>query len=154
MFKSIVKLPLLVSVIVLSGCSLWGTPTAQQSQTPTVPVQSNIDGTTIDKSTGKPIALGAGMSSNGALVDGSVEKMMDSEDKVKLSRALDGAPGKSTSWDNYSTGYTYQVTPTKKITVDKNPFCREYSLIVSKGGSQRDVTGKACITSDGNWHTV
>jgi surface antigen len=142
-------------VILLSGCSLWGSPSVNQT-TPSkavAPVQSNIDGTTIDKSTGQPVALGAGMS-GGSLVGGSIEKLMNEDDKIKLSRALDGAPGKTTSWENFGTGYAYAVTPTKKITVDKNPFCREYVLIASKGGSQRDVSGKACITADGNWHTI
>jgi surface antigen len=156
MYKPLAKLSLCVGVVLLAGCSLWGKPSVQPSSSaqPAAPVQSNIDGTTIDKNTGQPVALGAGMSSGGALVTDSVEKIMSDEDKIKLSRALDGAPGKTTTWQNYSTGYTYAVTPTKKITVDKNPFCREYILMVSRSGNQRDVSGKACITADGNWHTI
>lgn len=156
MHKMIAKLSLWVLAVLLSGCSSLGTSNVQQTSTtqPSVPVQSNIDGTTIDKNTGQPVALGAGMSSGGSLVSGSVEKIMTDEDKIKLSRALDGAPGKTTTWENFSTGYTYAVTPTKKITVDKNPFCREYSLMVTRSGSQRDSSGRACITADGNWHTI
>jgi surface antigen len=81
-------------------------------------------------------------------------RSMDANDKAKMSKALDAAPGKATSWVNAGSGIEYTVTPLKKMTVDNNPFCREYQVLAAKGSYQRTITEKACVMSDGNWHTI
>jgi surface antigen len=91
---------------------------------------------------------------NAELIGGSIEKSMDQDDKTKLSRALDKAPGKTTTWENGLTGITYTVTPTKKIVIRDKPFCREYHTTATKGGNMKEITGTACVASDGNWHTI
>ena len=87
-------------------------------------------------------------------VGGNLANNMDEADKQKLSRALDSAPGKATSWSNVSTGTSYTVVPTKKISINGNPFCREYNLTASRGGQTQEVRGNACVTADGDWHSI
>ena len=87
-------------------------------------------------------------------VGGNIEQSMDSLDRSKLSRAMDGGIGKSTQWTNGSTGMTYMVTPTRKMTIGGNPFCRQYVISASRGGRSNQVNGTACVASDGSWHPV
>jgi surface antigen len=81
-------------------------------------------------------------------------KSMTSEDKNKMSRAMDAATGKSTQWTNSATGVSYTVTPIKKVVIEGNPFCRRYSVLVEQGNYKRDFGGTACVTTDGSWHTI
>jgi|GEM_PF-2682580 surface antigen len=81
-------------------------------------------------------------------------RSMDAEDKIKMSRALDAATGKATHWENAATGIGYTVTPIRKVVVQGNPFCREYSVQASKGSYTRSIGGTACVTTDGTWHTI
>lgn len=87
-------------------------------------------------------------------VGGSIGKGMDSVDKDKLSHALDKPLGKSTQWTNGVSGITYTVTPTKKVEINNNPFCREYSLKEEKGGKSRETNGTACVDANSNWAAV
>lgn len=79
---------------------------------------------------------------------------MDGDDKRKMMRALDAGTGKSTHWENAATGVGYTVTPIRKITIQGNPFCREYSVQASRGSNSRTVNGRACVTTDGAWHSI
>lgn len=85
---------------------------------------------------------------------GNIEGSMDSNDRNKLSRALDGGIGKATTWTSSATGITYTVVPTRKISVGGNNLCRKYTITATRGGSQQQVSGSACVASDGAWHTV
>lgn len=91
---------------------------------------------------------------NDAALAGDIESSMDVLDKTKLSRALDGGLGKATHWTNVSTGASYTVIPTRKVVVSGNAFCREYSVTMTRGGKTSDMTGRACVASDGAWHPV
>lgn len=86
-------------------------------------------------------------------VGGDLENSMDNNDKLKLSRALDKATGKATTWTG-AHGIVYTITPVRKVTVAGRPFCREYSMRAARGGQVREATGTACITADGNWHAI
>jgi len=90
----------------------------------------------------------------GAAIGGSVAGGMDSFDRVKLSHALDKSPGKSSNWVNAITGTSYTVTPVKKVTINGNPFCREYQAVAEKGGNTQQSTGTACVATDGTWSEV
>ena len=79
---------------------------------------------------------------------------MDRDDKRKMSRALDAGTGKPTHWENGATGIGYTVTPIRKVTVQGNPFCREYSVQATRGGNTKNMGGTACVTSDGTWHSI
>lgn len=81
-------------------------------------------------------------------------KSMNATDRNKMSRALDSATGKSTHWKNEATGMEFTVTPVKKIVINDNPFCREYTVLVVRGDRQKQVHGRACVTTDGSWHTI
>ena len=81
-------------------------------------------------------------------------KSMSVEDKQKMSRALEAAPGKSTHWQNLASHISYTVTPIKKVVIDNNPFCRAYEVIIAQGKYSKTINGTACITADGGWHTI
>jgi surface antigen len=81
-------------------------------------------------------------------------KSMSTSDKLKMSRALDAGIGKSTTWKNSATGISYTVVPSRKVVIQNNPFCREYQVTMTKNQSQQALRGTACITDDGNWHTI
>ena len=97
--------------------------------------------------------LGAG-TAPGVAIGGSIGQSMDAFDRVKLSRALDKSPGKPTSWVNQGTGVDYTVTPLRKVTVNGNPFCRQYQTVATKGESKQQMTGTACVAADGAWSEV
>jgi surface antigen len=79
---------------------------------------------------------------------------MDATDKQKMSRALDAATGKSTSWVNGRSGIKYTITPIKKVIIQNNPFCRQYQADAEKGDSKKAMNGTACVMTDGSWHTI
>lgn len=102
----------------------------------------------------KPIELSGEPVADTAPLAGNIQSSMDENDRTRLSRALDGGIGKETRWVSGSTGITYAVVPTRKISVGGNSLCRKYTITASRGGSRQQVSGSACIGSDGAWHTV
>lgn len=99
------------------------------------------------KNTTGPLAL------NGE-VGGHIALAMDSIDKSKLSHALDNPLGKSTTWTNQQTGTTFTVTPTQKVVLNENPFCRRYTVLAVKGDQTKQTQGTACVSSDSSWQAV
>ena len=97
----------------------------------------------ITELSGAPVRSGPVAGSDGA---------MDELDKSKLYHALDGGIGKSTSWDNVATGTEYTVVPTEKVTLSGNPYCRKYTVTSVRNNNSRQITGTACVSSDGAWH--
>lgn len=85
---------------------------------------------------------------------GSSLAKMDEADRSKMFHALDSAPGKATNWTNPATGIAYTVTPVKKVTINGNPYCREYQTIAVKEDKQKEINGTACVGQDGQWHSV
>jgi surface antigen len=136
--KALNKLAVLGICAVLTACS-------------SNPFQRNV--ASADTVTKGEQALGAG-TTTGVAVGGSVGQSMDAFDRVKLSHALDKAPGKPSTWVNELTSTEYTVTPIKKVTVHGNTFCREYQAIAQKGGNKRETTGTACVAGDGSWSEV
>lgn len=160
MKKALVKMLLIMTGISLTACTTIPpggntveTTQAEVTKTKTAEETTAKPAAPVDQGTLHEVNLGK-TSVNAELIGGSIEKSMDQDDKVKLSRALDKAPGKTTSWENGLTGITYSVTPTKKIVINDNPFCREYHTTATKGGQTKEITGTACVAADGNWHTI
>lgn len=129
------RLILMLSLMLLVSCA-------------TNPISKRIPVSTVDKTptSQTPTEI------NGPLIGIS---SMDPEDKNKMSHALDQGLGKSTTWSNPKTGIDYSVIPVAKITYQNNPFCRKYSLTVSKASSSRIINGTACVNaSDASWRVV
>lgn len=127
--------------IILTACSnnmMHGKMTAEEQTPNNKPTEQVIGANT------KP----------GVPIGGSIAQSMDSFDRVKLSRALDKAPGKSSTWTNQISGIEYTVTPIKKVAVKGNDFCREYQTVAVRGGSSQQMTGTACVAADGSWSEV
>lgn len=93
------------------------------------------------------------MSGSGA-IGGNVAMSMDGTDKSKMSHALDNALGKSTTWTNSISDITYTVTPTEKVTINNNSFCRRYTIKAMKNGNEQNSTRTACVGADANWQEV
>lgn len=90
----------------------------------------------------------------GGPIGGSIEKSMDEADKLKMSHAMDKAPGKSTHWVNENTGISYTVVPIKKVVINGNPYCREYNTTALRANKEKQVNGTACVGPDGNWQAI
>lgn len=150
MQKVIFQAVAMIFALTLAGCSEYMPSLSGQA-----PEQANniatkqIVGGTVDQ-TGKEMNVNITMTGGG---DISL-KSMTQEDKNKMSRAMDAATGKSTHWTNSATGVSYTVTPIKKVVIEGNPFCRRYTVLVEQGDYKRDISGTACVTTDGSWHTI
>jgi len=132
---------LLISLsMLITGCGInW----PGQSQTTTV------------NENGESVQVTSKKAATGQPVGGSIEESMDANDKIKLSRAMDAAPGKSTDWTNPVNGAQYSVTPLQKVSMPNARFCRTYRITMTRQGAQEQVTGTACISgTDGTWHVV
>jgi len=124
----------------LTGCS------SMMSSGPSTTTTAAVDTT-------QPSELPDASTLGSSQIGGKYEQSMDEIDKTKLSRALDAGLGKSTTWKNASTGLTYTVVPTRKVTVNGNAFCRQYSITVGRSEQQSNtLNGTACVASDGAWH--
>lgn len=101
------------------------------------------------------IPAGAMLATSRRFSDGLGRYAMDSSDRSKLSHALDNPIGKATTWVNETTNTTYTVVPTKKITINGNPFCREYTMTESRGGRKYERYGTACVdTTSSKWQSA
>lgn len=164
MKKALLKVLLIIVGIHLAACSFTKSKHVTVSDaTPSSPVVADASTTTTksttpaakptDQNTLQELNLSPEQT-NTALIGGSVEKSMDQNDKIKMSRALDKAPGKSTNWTNERTRISYTVTPIKKVVIKENPYCREYETQITRGSHSEQVNGTACIAADGGWHTI
>lgn len=149
------KLTLIALVASLAGCSDMGGMMPGTSTTPQMPsevpnpAKQGVIATSVDKA-GKETGVNLTMAGGGEIG----LKSMDANDKSKMSRALDSGTGKATHWVNSSTGMNYTVTPIKKVVIENNPFCRQYLVVVARGANQKEISGTACVTTDGSWHTI
>lgn len=87
-------------------------------------------------------------------IGGSLSRSMDANDRARFARALDNPLGKSTTWFNKTSNISFTVTPTNKLSVNGNPYCRAYSVSASRDGRSQQSAGTACVGSDGNWKSV
>lgn len=91
----------------------------------------------------------------GLLIGGNIGKHMDSTDQNCIGQALEqGNAGQPITWDNPSTGGSYEVTPGNAATDSQGRYCREYTTNAKVGGQTQQVFGKACRQLDGSWQIV
>lgn len=162
----LLKLTLLTASLFLSACSLTmdGNNGQTNKYTPAIVenAQESVKGpgqppkleqAPPDQNTLQSVNLGTTPVSNEP-VGGSLEKGMDETDKIKMFKALDKTPGKTTSWTNNRTGVKYEVTPVRKVVVKDNPYCRSYQMTATHNNSPKEVSGTACVSNDGVWHSI
>ena len=140
-------------IIVCSAFSLAGCQnmSKQDVGTMTGAVAGGLLGSQFGKGGGQILAIGAGTVA-GALIGGSIGKSMDDTDRLKMSSTLENnPPGQPAYWKNSRTGTTYTVVPTKNITIEGNPYCREYRSTAVIAGKEQQVYGTACRQPDGTW---
>lgn len=136
------------TTLMLVGCE---TMTNQDVGTVAGGVAGGLIGSTVGGGSGRMVAIAAGTLA-GAYLGGSVGRSMDQNDRARMSRALDNNPvGEPAYWRNSSTGTTYQVVPTRNVTVQGNQYCREYRTIAHIAGQKQQVYGTACRQPDGSW---
>jgi len=148
---------IIVGTVTLTACSTFSFTQSSSTQ-PTTPAQTNdtvaqtagLVGTTVNEKTGDEQNIAVNMTGGGSIAAPS----MNDSDKAQMAHALDSPLGKSVQWTNGGTGYSYTVTPVRKVVINQNPFCREYGLVIVKDGNREAVRATACVTTDGNWHRV
>ncbi|RDI45208.1 RT0821/Lpp0805 family surface protein [Aquicella lusitana] len=143
-------------VVILCSVSLIGceSMTKQDMGVVTGGVAGGLLGSTVGQGSGRVLAIAAGTIA-GALIGGAIGKNMDDTDKLKMNQALESNNvGQPAYWSNNNSGATYQVTPTKNVTVDGNPYCREYRTVANIGGKKQQMYGTACRQPDGSWQAV
>lgn len=155
MTMNVIRFMALSAIIGLSACSsfssIYGGP-----ETPapiTNPTPEQLNSSTILDPNGNPIPVKP-VATTGESIGGNVERGMDNNDRIKMSRALDKAPGTAVTWTNRASGISYTVTPIRKVVLNGNPYCRKYSISASRGGQVSTVSGTACIGESGNWESV
>lgn len=117
-------------------------------------VIGGLAGSQFGGGSGKMLAIGAGTLA-GAYIGGAIGKNMDDTDKLKMNQALENnAVGQPNYWKNNRTDNSYTVTPTKNVTVDGNPYCREYRTTAIIAGKRQQMYGTACREQDGTWKMV
>lgn len=134
--KTISKLAVFALIASLTACS-----SNIFTQKPVGPISGKPQNSTMTSSSEKEVG-------------GSLRGSMDEIDRSKLYHGLDGALGKSTTWENPSTGISYTVTPVEKVAVGDNQICRKYTIHATRGGKEENFDGTACVGTDGNWSSA
>lgn len=100
---------------------------------------------------GQLVAIGAGTLA-GAYIGGQIGRSMDAQDRARMNSAFENnVVGQPAYWQNPNTGASYDVVPTQNVTVNGNPYCREYSSTAIIAGKKQQVYGTACRMPDGTW---
>lgn len=145
MLKAIIVLFCSASLVSCSNMS------KQDVGTITGGVAGGVLGSTIGQGQGRILAIAAGTLA-GAYVGNAIGKNMDDTDKLKMQAALNNNNvGEPAYWRNAQSGNSYQVVPTKNVTVKGNKYCREYRTVADVGGKKQEVYGTACRQPDGSW---
>jgi surface antigen len=155
MKKTISALLLIVFGIGLAGCANPNSSvTKQDVGVISGGVIGGLLGSRFGGGAGQVAAIGAGTLA-GAFIGGAIGRNMDDTDRMKMSHSLETNPvGKPAYWQNERTGNTYTVTPVRNVSMDGNPYCREYRTVANIGGKTQQVYGTACRQPDGAWKVV
>ena len=129
-------------------------PTNQDVGTVTGGVIGGLVGSRFGGGSGQMVAIGAG-ALLGAYMGGAIGKSMDDADRARMNNAFENnATGQPAYWQNQKTGTSYNVVPEKNVSVEGNPYCREYRSTAIINGKKQSVYGTACRQPDGSWQTV
>src|SRR5688572_8457806 len=152
MKKALTQIAIMITAVSLVSCS---TNTQNQNTgigAVTGGVVGGLVGSTIGGGVGKAVAVGAGIVV-GALIGGAVGSSMDSSDKAHVYTSI--SSGEPAKWKNAKSHTVYTVHPSKHyITVNGNPYCRNYTTLATVDGKTQKVHGIACRQADGSWKTV
>lgn len=144
-------LTILIIAIMGTNLSSCAQMTKQDVGTVSGGVIGGLLGSQFGGGTGKLVAIGVGTLA-GAYLGGSIGKSMDDVDRMRVCRALEGnAIGQPAYWTNERTGANYTVIPTRNVTVEGNPYCREYRTTAVIAGKKQQIFGTACRQPDGTW---
>ena len=144
---------LLKAVCLAAGISLVGCESATKQDVGTVSgaVIGGLVGSQFGKGGGQLLGVGLGALA-GAYIGGAIGKNMDDTDRLKMQRALENnRSGQPAYWQNQQTGDSYTVVPTQNVTVNGNPYCREYRTTAIIAGKKQQMYGTACRQPDGTW---
>ena len=150
--KKILSTILLICVTI----SLVGCDTMNNQDTGTVggAVLGGLIGSRFGGGAGQMVAIGAGAVA-GAYLGGQIGRSMDAQDRAQMNRAFEGnSVGQPAYWQNNNTGAVYDVTPTRNVSFQGNPYCREYRSTAVINGQHQQVYGTACRQPDGSWQIV
>lgn len=137
----------------LMGCTLSACTEMSKQDVGTVSGAAigGLVGSRFGGGSGQVLATGAGIMA-GALIGGAIGKNMDDSDRLKMNQTLEThAVGQPAYWQNQRTGTSYTVVPVKNLSIDGNPYCREYRSTANIGGQKQQVYGTACRQPDGSW---
>ncbi len=140
-------------ISILVGISLASCSNMSKQDIGTVSggVIGGLVGSQFGGGSGKLVAVGVGALA-GALIGGAIGKNMDDTDRLKMTQALEtNKLNQPAYWQNQKSGSSYTVTPTKNVTVDGNPYCREYTTTAIIAGKKQQMYGTACRKPDGTW---
>jgi surface antigen len=125
--------------------------TNQDVGTVTGGVLGGLIGSRFGGGSGQLVAIGAGAVA-GAYIGGQMGRSMDAQDRARMNSAFENnAVGQPAYWQNQNTGASYNVVPTQNVTLNGNPYCREYSSTAMIAGKSQQVYGTACRMPDGTW---
>lgn len=114
-------------------------------------VAGGLLGSQFGGGTGKLVAIGVGTLA-GAFIGNKLGQSMDAADKQKMAATFENnQTGQPAYWQNSKTGTSYTVTPTQNVTVNGNPYCREYRSTAMIAGKRQQMYGTACRQPDGTW---
>ncbi len=114
-------------------------------------VAGGLLGSQFGKGGGQLLAIGAGTLA-GAYIGNKLGQNMDETDRLKMNKTFENnQAGQPAYWQNSQTGNSYTVTPTQNVTVNGNPYCREYRSTAVVAGKKQQVYGTACRQPDGSW---
>ncbi|MES2219293.1 MAG: RT0821/Lpp0805 family surface protein [Pseudomonadota bacterium] len=143
-------------IIFLTSASLIGCDSMNNQDVGTVSgaVIGGLVGSRFGSGAGQMVAIGAG-SVAGAYLGGQIGRSMDMADRARMNNAFENnAVGQPAYWQNNNTGVTYDVTPTRNISYEGNPYCREYHSTAIIAGKNQQIYGTACRKPDGSWEVV
>lgn len=151
MKKILTILVSLWTAISLAGCENM---TKQDVGTVSGAAIGGLVGSQFGKGGGQLVGVGLGALA-GAYLGGMIGKNMDETDRLKMNTALENnQTGQPAYWRNTKTGASYTVVPTKDVTVDDNPYCREFRTTAMIAGKKQQMYGTACRQPDGTWKNV
>jgi surface antigen len=140
-------------VVLITSASLVGCDNMNNQDVGTVSgaVIGGLVGSRFGGGSGQMLAIGAGAVA-GAYIGGQIGRSMDIQDRARMSQAFENnAVGQPAYWQNTNTGNTFDVTPTRNVSYEGNPYCREYHSTAIIAGKNQQVYGTACRQPDGTW---
>lgn len=147
------KKPVMMLMILLASVGLVGCANVNNQDMGTLAggVAGGLLGSQFGGGAGQLVAIGVGTLA-GAYIGNKLGQSMDESDKQKMTATFENnQAGQPAYWQNRNTGASYTVTPTQNVTLNGNPYCREYRSLAMIAGKKQQMYGTACRQPDGTW---